>query len=167
MKRKTKMDLVAKDKEAKVINMFKKSANNNVKQIGSEDSVKHLAAKIQAGFTKNESVQVTENFLDQKNQQESMELMNKLFEERARALRVFMLELLTQKQQEFQLLTEEFEPQKEFLRQKRVKGLIGLDEFTAALERITIEETERHQDIEIAFADKEKAIKEEIEMLKL
>lgn len=78
-----------------------------------------------------------------------------------------MLELLTQKQQDLQLLAEEYEPQKEFLRQKRVKNLIGLDEFTAALERITVEETERHQDIEIAYADKEKAIKEELEMLKL
>lgn len=47
------------------------------------------------------------------------------------------------------MLKEEYEPQKEFLRQKRVKNLIGLDEFTSALERITVEETERHQDIEI------------------
>lgn len=60
-----------------------------------------------------------------------------------------MLELLTQKQQELDLLKEEYYPQKEFLRQKRVKNLIGMDEFTAALERITVEETERAQDIEI------------------
>jgi len=93
--------------------------------------------------------------------------MNRLFEERARALRVFMLELLTQKQQELDLLREEFEPQKEFLRQKRVKNLIGLDEFTSALERITVEETERGQDIEIMYADKEKSIKDELELLKL
>lgn len=78
-----------------------------------------------------------------------------------------MLELLTQKQQEFDLLNDEYEPQKEFLRQKRVKNLLSMDEFTAALERITVEETERHQDIEILYADKEKAIKEELEMLKL
>jgi len=93
--------------------------------------------------------------------------MNRLFEERAKALRQFMLELLTQKQQEFDLLHDEYEPQKEFLRQKRVKNLLSMDEFTAALERLTVEETERHQDIEIAFADKEKEIKEELEMLKL
>lgn len=48
-----------------------------------------------------------------------------------------------------------------------MKNLIGLDEFTAALERITVEETERHQDIEIQYADKEKQIKDELEMLKL
>lgn len=96
-----------------------------------------------------------------------MELMNKLFEERAKALRQFMLELLTQKQMEFDMLHEEMEPQKEFLRQKRVKNLLTMDEFTAALERLTVEETERHQDIEIQYADKEKAIKEELEMIKL
>ncbi len=75
--------------------------------------------------------------------------MNSLFEERARALRLFMLDMLTQKQQEFDDLVDEFEPQKELLRQKRVKNLLTLEEFTAALERITVEETERHQDIEI------------------
>lgn len=65
------------------------------------------------------------------------------------------------------MLHDEYEPQKEFLRQKRVKNLLSMDEFTAALERLTVEETERHQDIEIAYADKEKEIKEELEMLKL
>ena len=78
-----------------------------------------------------------------------------------------MLDLLTQKQQEFDDLADEYEPQKEFLRQKRVKQLLTLEEFTAALERITVEETERRQDIEISYADKEKEIKEELEMLKL
>ena len=48
-----------------------------------------------------------------------------------------------------------------------MKQLLTLEEFTAALERITVEETERHQDIEIAYADKEKEIKEELEILKL
>jgi hypothetical protein len=165
-KRKGMMDKVSKEKEAKVINAFKQTANNNVKQIDDQQKVKDFANRVQAGFNK-ESVQATENYLDEKNQQEAIELMNKLFEERAKALRAFMLELLTQKQQDFDLLREEYEPQKEFLRQKRVKNLIGLDEFTAALERITVEETERHQDIEIHYADKEKAIKDELEMLKL
>lgn len=48
---------------------------------------------------------------------------------------------------------------KEFLRQKRVKGLLSLDEFSAALERLTVEETERVQDIEIMYADKERKVK--------
>lgn len=78
-----------------------------------------------------------------------------------------MLDLLTGKQADFDLLLQEYEPQKEFLRSKRVKGLLTLEEFTSALERLTIEETERHQDIEIAYADKEKEIKAELEVLKL
>ncbi len=53
------------------------------------------------------------------------------------------------------------------MRQKRVKQLMTLEEFTAALERLTVEETERHQDIEILYADKEKAIKDELEQLKI
>jgi len=100
--------------------------------------------RIQAGFNRDEAVQVTENLLDEKNQQEAIQLMNALFEERAKALRQTMLDLLTQKQAEFDMLIEEYEPQKEFLRQKRVKKLLSLEEFTAALERITVEETERH-----------------------
>jgi hypothetical protein len=92
--------------------------------------------------------------------------MNSLFEERARALRLFMLDMLTQKQQEFDDLLNEFEPQKELLRQKRVKNLLTLEEFTSALERITVEETERHQDIEIQFADKEKEVKEQLKLMK-
>jgi len=36
-----------------------------------------------------------------------MDLMNRLFEERARALRAFLLELLTQKQMELELLKDE------------------------------------------------------------
>jgi len=70
---------------------------------------------------------VTENLLDQKSQQEAVDLMNSLFEERARALRQFMLDLLTQNQLEFDDLADEYEPQKEFLRQKRVKQLLTLE----------------------------------------
>lgn len=137
------MEKVAKEKENKVISAFKNESASKVKKLDDGSKVKELVGRIQAGFSKDESVQVTENYLDQKNQQEALELMNKLFEERAKALRAFMLELLTQKQQELDLLKDEYEPQKEFLRQKRVKNLIGLDEFTAALERITVEETEK------------------------
>ena len=42
-----------------------------------------------------------------------------------------------------------------------------MEEFTAALEQLTLDETERHQDIEISFADKEKKIKQELELLKI
>lgn len=55
--RKANMDLLAKEKEQKVIQMFKKLANNNVKDIkNSEDSIMNLADRIKAGFTKDESV---------------------------------------------------------------------------------------------------------------
>jgi hypothetical protein len=64
-----------------------------------------LAKRIQAGFSKDEAVQVTENYIDHKNQQELTDLMNSLFEERAKALRRFILELLTQKQNALQLLS--------------------------------------------------------------
>ena len=78
-----------------------------------------------------------------------------------------MIDLLSQKQDEFDLLSDEYEPQKEFLRQKRVKGLVSLEDFTAALERLTVEETERRQDIEIEFADRERSLIAEIEIIKL
>ena len=42
-------------------------------------------------------VQVTENYLDKKTQQEMIDLMNALFDERAKVLRKYMFELLSQK----------------------------------------------------------------------
>ena len=78
-----------------------------------------------------------------------------------------MIDLLSQKQDEFDLLTDEYEPQKQFLRQKRVKNLVSLEDFTAALERLTVEETERRQNIEIEFADRERSLRQEIEIVKL
>jgi hypothetical protein len=42
-----------------------------------------------------------------------------------------------------------------------------LDEFTAALERITNEEIEKQQDIEIKHAESEREGKEQLEMIKL
>lgn len=53
------------------------------------------------------------------------------------------------------------------LRQKRAKLLLTQEEFQAALEKLTQEETERQQDIEIEFADKEKEVREELERLKI
>jgi len=65
--------------------------------------------------------------------------MNSLFEERAKALRRFILELLTLKQNQLMLLSEEIEPQKELLRQKRAKLLLTQEEFQSALEKLTQE----------------------------
>lgn len=95
-KKRALLDKVSKEKENKVLSAFKQQANNNVKQIDDQQKVKDFANRVQAGFNK-ESVQATENYLDEKNQKEALDLMNKLFEERAKALRAFMLELLTQK----------------------------------------------------------------------
>ena len=93
--------------------------------------------------------------------------MNSLFEEKAKALRRYILELALEKQQQLDDLKGEMEPQKEFLRQKKVKNLITPTEFQAGLDRLTQEETERAQDIEIAFNDKEKELREEIDHVKI
>jgi hypothetical protein len=45
--------------------------------------------------------------------------MNALFDERSRALRKYMFELLAQKAVDLEDLSQEFEPQKELLRSKR------------------------------------------------
>ena len=93
--------------------------------------------------------------------------MNSLFEEKAKALRRYILELALEKQQQLDDLKGEMEPQKEFLRQKKVKNLITPTEFQAGLDRLTQEETERAQDIEIAFNDREKELREEIDHVKI
>jgi exonuclease VII large subunit len=69
-----------------------------------------IANRIQAGFEKDEQVQVSENFLDKKNKQELIDLMQSLFDERAAALRKFIYELMKQKQRDLQELKEEFDP---------------------------------------------------------
>jgi hypothetical protein len=161
------MDLVSQDRSLKVITQFKQTANSNVRSEVPEDIIRSLADRIKAGFSKEEAIQVIENLLDAKNQRESLELMNRLFEARSHALRTFLLDILAEKRDELKLTEEEFEPIKQFLRQKRVKNLLSLEEFTAALERITNEETEKQQEIEISYADKEREIKEELELIKL
>lgn len=74
-------------------------------------------------------MQVTENYLDNKNMKELVDLMNALFEERTKALRGYIFELMTQKQTEYRLLQEEYEPQREFLRRKKAKGLLTEEQF--------------------------------------
>ena len=53
-------------------------------------------------------VQVAENFLDQKHLRELQEYMLALFEERAKGLRKYIFDLMTQKQTELELIKEEF-----------------------------------------------------------
>jgi len=69
--------------------------------------------------------------------------MNALFDERAKVLRKYMFELLSQKAVELEDLSAEFEPQKDLLRSKREKGLISEADFLAAMERINSEKAER------------------------
>lgn len=53
---------------------------------------------------------MTENYIDKKTQQELIDLMNALFDERSRALRKYMFELLAQKAVDLEDLSQEFEP---------------------------------------------------------
>jgi hypothetical protein len=126
-----------------------------------------MANKIQAGFEEDEQVQVGENYLDKKNKQELIDLMNALFEERAKALRKHMGELMTQKVADLEDLSQEYEPQKELLKQRRANGLISDADYQSAMDRIVKEEQEKKMDIEIAYADKEKELQEDLEMAKL
>lgn len=126
-----------------------------------------MAQKLITGFDSNEVVQVTENYMDKKTQQELIDLMNALFDERSRALRKYMFELLAQKAIDLEDLSQEFEPQKELLRSKRQKGLIDEDEFTRQMERLNTEMAERKMDLDIEYSDKEKAVTEELEKIKL
>lgn len=105
--------------------------------------------------------------MDKKTQQELIDLMNALFDERSRALRKYMFELLAQKAIDLEDLSQEFEPQKELLRSKRQKGLIDEDEFTRQMERLNTEMAERKMDLDIEYSDKEKAVTEELEKIKL
>lgn len=93
--------------------------------------------------------------------------MNSLFEERSKALRRAIFELMNQKQTEMEMLREELEPQKELLRQKHKQGLITEGEMKDALQKLLDEENERTTDIEIEFSDKEKALQDELEVLRL
>lgn len=56
LKRKGLMDKVSKEKQDKVLTMFKNNSNSKVKNIDGNDKVKDLANRIQAGFSKDESV---------------------------------------------------------------------------------------------------------------
>lgn len=69
-----------------------------------------LAQRLVMGFDKNEVVQVSENYMDQKTQQELVDLMNALFEERSKSLRDLITELMSQKARDLEDLSAEYEP---------------------------------------------------------
>jgi len=126
-----------------------------------------MADKIATGFDKEQQVQVGENYLDKKNKQELIDLMNALFEERAKALRKHMAELLLQKQGEIDDLRMEYGMQKDNLRKMKADGLIGDQDYENQMEVLNKEEHDKKMDIEIAYADKEAEINEDLEKAKL
>ena len=89
-----------------------------------ERAYKHLSEK----FNEDEMVQVIENYLDSKNMSELQALMLALFEERAKALRKYVFDLMTHKQTELELIREEFRPRFEIIKERRQKGLISSDD---------------------------------------
>ena len=132
--RSTFKQILPEEKQAKILDQFKEQANNKVNMQLNLQKAQGLAKRIQAGFEKDEQVQVSENFLDKKNQQELIDLMNALFQERASALRKFVYALMDQKQAELQDIKDEYEPLKEVLRQRKAGGGTQgqhLAEFTA------------------------------------
>lgn len=126
-----------------------------------------IANRIQAGFEKDEQVQVSENFLDKKSKQELLDLMQSLFDERAKSLRKFIYELMKEKQRDLQALKEEFEPLREMLRQRKANGLINEDFYKEQMEQLNKDEHDRRMEIEIEYADREAACNEELEKARL
>lgn len=93
--------------------------------------------------------------------------MNALFEERSKSLRNLISELMSQKARDIEDLCAEYEPQKELLRSKRSKNLINEQEFTAGMDRLSNELTEKKMDIEIEYSEKEKQLRDDLEKIKL
>lgn len=112
-------------------------------------------------------MQVSENFLDRKNKQELIDLMQSLFDERAGALRKFIYELMKQKQRDLQELKEEFDPLREVLRQRQANNLISENDYKNQMESLNKTEHDRRMDIEIEYADKEAEIQEDLEKAKI
>jgi len=146
---------------------FRNGAGNKVNIQLNLQRTQGIANRIQAGFEKDEQVQVSENFLDRKNKQELIDLMQSLFDERAGALRKFICELMKQKQRELQELKEEFEPLREVLRQRQANNLISDDDYKSQMERLNKDEHERRMDIEIEYSDREAQVQEELEKARL
>jgi hypothetical protein len=99
----------------------------NITKIDKEQ-IRSAFNKLNEKFDGDEMVQVIENYLDTKNMSELQKLMLALFEERAKDLRRYVFELMTQKQTELELIREEFRPRYDLLKEKRAKGYITSDE---------------------------------------
>jgi hypothetical protein len=84
--------------------------------------------------------------------------MNSMFAERSKILKKMLFEMVTQKQGEYELIGAEFEPQYAFLKDKKSKGLIAVDDYKARLEKLAEEESDRKMDVEIEYAEKEQRL---------
>lgn len=110
---------------------------------------------------------MSENYIDKRNKQELIDLMQTLFDERANALRKFIYELMKEKQRDLQELKEEYDPLREMLRQRQANGLISDEDYKNHMERLNKEEHDKRMDIEILYSDKEAAANEELEKARL
>lgn len=108
-KKKALRDKIAAEKNDKIKESYKNSTNK-VNADVDVDGQNELAQRLVMGFDKNEVVQVSENYLDQKTQQELVDLMNALFEERSKSLRNLISELMSQKSRDLEDLSAEYEP---------------------------------------------------------
>jgi hypothetical protein len=165
-KKKALREKIAAEKNAKIKEAYKDSTNK-VNEGADVNGTNELAQRLVMGFDKNEVVQVSENYMDQKTQQELVDLMNALFEERSKSLRNLISELMSQKARDIEDLCAEYEPQKELLRSKRSKNLINEQEFTGGMDRLSNELTEKKMDVEIEYSEKEKRLRDDLEKIKL
>ena len=87
-------------------------------------------------------------------------------EERAKSLRKYVFELMTQKQTELEMIREEFMPRFELLKERRQKGLISNDEnYRQQVEKLSKEESDRRMDVEIAIGELEQKAEEDLQLL--
>lgn len=89
-----------------------------------------------------------------------------LFEERAKDLRRYVFELMTQKQTELELIREEFRPRYDLLKEKRAKGILTSDEdYRQLIEKINKEEGDRRIDVEISIGEMEQKMEEDLQLI--
>ena len=85
-----------------------------------------------------------------------------IFDQRAKGLRKYVFDLMTQKQTELELIREEFAPRYELLKEKRARGQIGEEAYRDMVEKLGREEAERRVDVEIEMGELEQKMEEEM-----
>ena len=94
LKKKKLNEQIGDLKNEKVKNDILENTNNLVNNNVSADRQKQVVDKIKGKFGENQKVQVAENYLEGKNQQEMIDLMNSMFEQRTKALRQMIYEIM-------------------------------------------------------------------------